>query len=178
MIRVGLGHDTHRLGAPRPLVLGGVTVPHTSGPIAHSDGDVLLHALIDAILGAAGLGDIGEWFPDADPAWKDADSAMLLAEVLQRLGELQYAVVNVDATVFAQRPRLSGHKEAIRNHVAGLLGIEAERVNVKAKTGEHVGPIGREEAIAAEVAVLIESRGGDAAENLDQPTVPPQAGDG
>ncbi len=156
MIRVGLGHDTHRLGSDSPLVIGGVTVPHECGPIAHSDGDVLLHALIDALLGAAGLGDIGEWFPDTDAEWKGADSAALLAPVLQRLADLGYRVVNVDAIVFAQRPKLSPYKEAIRNRIAELLGIAADCVNVKAKTGEQVGPIGREEALCAEVAVLIE----------------------
>lgn len=156
MIRVGLGHDTHRLGAERPLVIGGVVVPHDCGPIAHSDGDVLLHALTDALLGAAALGDIGEWFPDNDPQWKDASSIDLLMPVLARLRTMGYTVVNVDAIVFAQRPRLSPHKEAIRSRVADLLGISTESVNIKAKTGEHVGPIGRQEAIAAEVAVLIQ----------------------
>jgi 2-C-methyl-D-erythritol 2,4-cyclodiphosphate synthase len=156
MFRVGLGHDTHRLGSEQPLVIGGVTIPHTTGPIAHSDGDVLLHALIDALLGAAGLGDIGEWFPDTDPAYKGADSAPLLAQALAAVTERGYRVVNVDAIIFAQRPKLSPRKTAIRDHVAGLLGVSPEQVNIKAKTGEHVGPIGREEAIAAEVVVLIE----------------------
>lgn len=156
MIRVGLGHDTHRLGSDQPLVIGGVTIPHTTGPIAHSDGDVLLHALIDALLGAAGLGDIGEWFPDTDPAYKGAASAPLLAKVLDAIAERGYRIVNVDAIIFAQRPKLSPHKHEIRNHVAGLLGVSPDMVNIKAKTGEHVGPIGREEAIAAEAAVLIE----------------------
>lgn len=158
MIRVGVGHDTHRLGAERPLVIGGVTVPHTSGPVAHSDGDVLLHALIDALLGAAGLGDIGEWFPDSDPQWRDADSSVLLISVLSRLHASGYAVVNVDAIVFAERPKLSPYKDAIRRRVAELLLSPPEAVNIKAKTGERVGPIGREEALAAEVVVLIERR--------------------
>ncbi|MFV0442679.1 MAG: 2-C-methyl-D-erythritol 2,4-cyclodiphosphate synthase [Planctomycetaceae bacterium] len=160
MIRIGLGHDTHRLGSDQPLVIGGVTIPHTTGPIAHSDGDVLLHALIDALIGAAGLGDIGEWFPDTDPAYKGADSAPLLDQVLTRLTSMGYRVINVDAIIFAQRPRLSPRKQDIREHVARLLSVSAEQVNIKAKTGEHVGPIGREEAIAAEVAVLIESTQG------------------
>lgn len=156
MIRVGLGHDTHRLGAETPLVIGGVTVPHSSGPVAHSDGDVLLHALIDALLGAAALGDIGEWFPDSAPEWRGADSTRLLAPVVRALADRGYAIVNVDAIVFAQRPKLSPYKEAIRGRLAELLGIAVEQVSVKAKTGEHVGPIGREEALSAEVAVLIE----------------------
>ena len=159
MFRVGIGHDTHRYGGDRPLVIGGVPVPHSTGPIAHSDGDVLLHALIDALLGAAGLGDIGEWFPDTDPAWQDADSAQLLGSVLQGLSQGGWRVVNVDAIVFAQRPKLSPHKPVIRSRLAELLGIDETCVNVKAKTGEQVGPIGREEAIAAEVAVLIERSG-------------------
>ena len=156
MIRIGLGHDTHRLGSTQPLVIGGVSIPHTTGPIAHSDGDVLLHALTDALLGAAGLGDIGEWFPDTDPAYKGADSAPLLTQVLAALTERGYRVINVDAIIFAQRPKLSPLKQEIRDRVAQLLGVSPEQVNIKAKTGEQVGPIGREEAIAAEVAVLFE----------------------
>lgn len=137
-------------------MIGGVTVPHSAGPIAHSDGDVLLHALIDALLGAAGLGDIGEWFPDDADAWRDADSALLLARVLERINSDGWRVVNVDAIVFAQRPKLSPFKPAIRRRVAELLGVGEEAVNVKAKTGEQVGPIGREEALAAEVVVLLD----------------------
>lgn len=157
MIRVGLGHDTHRLGAARPLRLGGVVIPHETGPAAHSDGDVLLHALIDALLGAAALGDIGEWFPDTDPAWRDADSAALVAEVGRQVRTAGWQVINVDAVVFAQRPKLAPHKRAIRLRIAELLGLSDTQVSVKAKTGEGVGPIGREEAIAAEVVVLVES---------------------
>lgn len=158
MIRIGLGHDTHRLGAARPLRLGGVVIPHESGPVAHSDGDVLLHALIDALLGAAALGDIGEWFPDTDPAWRDADSAALVTEVSRRVRSAGWRVVNVDAIVFVQRPKLGPHKLSIRCRIAELLGLSETQVSVKAKTGEGVGPIGREEAIAAEVVVLVESR--------------------
>lgn len=158
MIRIGIGHDTHRLGSGRPLILGGINIPHTKGPIAHSDGDVLLHALIDALLGAAGLGDIGEWFPDTAPQWKGADSAIMLEPVLEKLIRSGWAIVNVDATVFAQQPKLSPFKGPIREHLATLLALAPDRINVKAKTGEQVGPIGREESIAAEVAVLIESR--------------------
>ena len=156
MIRVGVGHDTHRLGAEKPLLIGGVVVPHQTGPIAHSDGDVLLHALIDALLGAAGLGDIGEWFPDTEPAWQDADSSQLVRWVVSRFQEQGIAMLNVDGIVFAQQPKLSPFKSAIRERLAELLGLPADRVNIKAKTGESVGPIGREEAVAAEVVVLID----------------------
>lgn len=156
MIRVGLGHDTHRLGAPRPLRLGGVVIPHETGPVAHSDGDVLLHALIDALLGATAQGDIGEWFPDTDPAWRDADSAALVAEVCRQIRTDGWQVLNVDAVVFAQRPKLAPYKSAIRRRIAELLGLAETQVSVKAKTGEGVGPIGREEAIAAEVVALVE----------------------
>lgn len=160
MPRVGLGHDTHRLAAGKPLVIGGVLIPYELGPVAHSDGDVLLHALIDALLGAAGLGDIGEWFPDNDPRFAGVDSAALVRNVLQELGQRGWRIENVDATIHAQRPKLSPHKRPIAERVAGLLEIAAERVNVKAKTGESVGPIGRGEAIAADVIVLLERSDG------------------
>lgn len=156
MFRVGLGHDTHRLEAGRRLIIGGVEVPHERGAVAHSDGDVLLHALIDALLGAAALGDIGEWFPDTDPRWAGADSAALLTPVLERLQEDGWRVANVDAIVFTQRPKLSAFKGRIELRIAELLSLPVEAVNVKAKTGERVGPIGREEALAAEVVVLID----------------------
>jgi 2-C-methyl-D-erythritol 2,4-cyclodiphosphate synthase len=158
MIRIGLGHDTHRLAPGRPLVIGGVTIPHDVGPVAHSDGDVLLHAITDALLGAAGSGDIGEWFPDNDPQYSGADSGVLLERVVSRLAEGGWSIVNLDCTVHAQRPKLSPFKPAIAERVASLLQIEARQVNVKAKTGEKVGPVGREEAIAADAVVLIERR--------------------
>ena len=155
MFRVGLGHDTHRLIASRPLILGGVSIPHPTGPDAHSDGDVLLHALTDALLGAAGLGDIGESFPDNDPQYADADSSQLLTRVVDELQGRGWRVINVDCTVFAQKPKLSPHKNEMTARIADLLGIDASAVNVKAKTGERVGPIGREEAIAADAIVLL-----------------------
>ncbi|MBW3543339.1 MAG: 2-C-methyl-D-erythritol 2,4-cyclodiphosphate synthase [Planctomycetes bacterium] len=154
--RVGVGHDVHRLEAGRPLVIGGLTIEHDRGPAAHSDGDVLLHALTDALLGAVALGDIGEWFPDTDPRWKDADSTVFVHEALTAVRERGWRVVNIDATVFAQRPKLSPHKAALRERLAGLLQLDTDRVSVKAKTGERVGPIGREEAIAADAIVLLE----------------------
>jgi 2-C-methyl-D-erythritol 2,4-cyclodiphosphate synthase len=156
-IRIGLGHDTHRLSAGKPLVMGGVVVPHELGPVAHSDGDVLLHALTDALLGAAGLGDLGDWFPDTDPQYAGIDSAVLLQRVVAELHSRGWRVVNVDCTVHAQRPKLSVFKKPIAERIASLLGVTADCVNVKAKTGERVGPIGREEAISADVAALIET---------------------
>jgi len=156
MHRIGLGHDTHRLAPGKPLVIGGVVIPHETGPVAHSDGDVLLHAVTDALLGAAGLGDIGEWFPDNDPQFAGADSGVLLGRVVSRLKADGWSIANLDCTVHAQRPKLSPFKPAIAERVASLLQVEVSQVNVKAKTGEQVGPVGREEAIAADAAVLIQ----------------------
>lgn len=154
--RVGIGHDTHRLGAARPLRLGGLTIPHESGLVGHSDADVLLHAITDAILGAGGAGDIGELFPDTDPANKDKDSAEMLAAARDKALGATGRVVNLDCTVFAEAPKLSVHKPALRESIARLLGVRPEQVSVKAKTGERVGPIGRKEAIGAEAIVLVE----------------------
>lgn len=153
--RVGLGHDTHRLEAGRPLILGGVFIPFERGLSGHSDADVLLHAITDALLGAAGLGDIGEAFPDDDPANAGRDSSEFLLAALARVRQEGFRVVNLDCTIFAQRPKLSPHKEAIRQRVAALLGVPASLVNVKAKTGERVGPVGREEAMSADAVVLL-----------------------
>jgi 2-C-methyl-D-erythritol 2,4-cyclodiphosphate synthase len=155
-MRVGIGHDTHRLVEGRPLILGGVRVEHTRGPAAHSDGDVVLHALTDALLGAAGLGDIGDAYPDSDPAYKDADSRLFLRETLARLNRAGYGVVNVDVILFAQEPKLGPAKARIRASLAELLGLPADAVNVKAKTGERVGHIGREEALSCQAVALIE----------------------
>ena len=155
-MRVGIGHDTHRLAEGRPLLLGGVRVEHPRGLVGHSDADVVLHAVTDALLGAAGLGDIGDAYPDTDPRWRDADSALFLRETLARLNRAGWRVVNVDVIVFAQEPKLGPVKAAIRDSLAGLLGIDAGAVNVKAKTGERVGPVGRAEAIACEAVVLID----------------------
>ena len=154
-MRIGLGHDVHRLGAGRSLVLGGVTVEHHAGPVAHSDGDVLLHALTDALLGAAGLGDIGGWFPDSDPAWKNAESGQFVKKAVELIEERGWKIGNVDCTIFAEQPKLMNVKPKIRNRIAELLGVASECVNVKAKTGEKVGPIGRGEAIAADAIVLL-----------------------
>lgn len=153
--RVGLGHDRHRLVAGRALILGGLTIDFELGLDGHSDADVLLHAITDAILGAAGLGDIGEWFPNTDPRWAGVDSKVFLTAAVSEVGQRGWEVVNVDCTIHAERPKLSPHKKAIAIQVASLLGIDADRVNVKAKTGEKVGPIGRLEAIDADAVVLL-----------------------
>jgi len=155
-IRVGSGHDTHRLAEGRPLILGGVRIDHPKGLVGHSDADAVLHAVTDALLGAAGLGDIGDLFPDTDPRWKDADSRLFLAEALALLNQRGWRVVNLDVTVFAQEPKLGPVKAAIRARLATLIGLPEDSVNVKAKTGERVGHIGRGEAIGCHAVVLIE----------------------
>lgn len=154
-LRIGLGHDTHRLGEAGPLRLGGIDIPHDKHAIGHSDADVLLHAITDALLGAAALGDIGELFPDTDPANKGRDSAEMLRLAYERVLAAGYAIGNLDCVVFAQRPKLLPHKEAIRRRIAEILGVAIEQVGLKAKTGEHVGPVGREEAIMAECVALV-----------------------
>ena len=155
-MRVGIGYDTHRLVEDRTLVLGGLRIQHHRGLDGHSDADVVLHALVDALLGAAGLGDIGDAYPDTDPRWRDADSALFLREALARLNQAGWAVVNVDVIVFAQEPKLGPVKADIRRNLARLLALDPGAVNVKAKTGEKVGAIGRGEAISCQAVVLIE----------------------
>jgi 2-C-methyl-D-erythritol 2,4-cyclodiphosphate synthase len=157
-MRVGLGHDTHRLVEGRPLLLGGVHVEHNRGLVGHSDADVVLHAVTDALLGAAGLGDIGDAYPDTDPGHRDADSRFFLRETLVRLNQKGWRVVNVDVTIFAQEPKLGPVKDRIRRSLAELLGVEVDAVNVKAKTGEKVGHIGRGEAIGCQAIALIGAR--------------------
>ena len=154
-MRVGIGHDTHRLAEGRPLLLGGVRVEHPRGLVGHSDADIVLHAVTDALLGAADLGDIGDAYPDTDPQWKAADSRMFLAGALDRLNQKGWRPVNLDVTIFAQEPKLGPVKAAIRDNLARLLGLPADAVNVKAKTGEKVGHIGRGEAIGCHAVVLI-----------------------
>lgn len=149
--RVGIGTDLHRLVSGRRLVLGHVAIEHELGPAGHSDGDVVLHALIDALMGAAGLQDIGEMFPDSDPAYKNADSAVLLAGALAALSTRGWRVVNVDATIHLERPKLKAYKTAIRNEVARLLQVAPEAVSIKAKTNEGVDAVGRGEAVACTV---------------------------
>jgi 2-C-methyl-D-erythritol 2,4-cyclodiphosphate synthase len=145
----GIGWDSHRLAEGRRLVLGGVEIPFERGLAGHSDADVLTHAVTDALLGAAALGDIGEHFPDSDPRWEGADSLALLGAVVAMLADRGLAVVHVDATVLMERPRLAPHREAIRARLAAALGLGADRVNVKASTGEGMGFVGRGEGVAA-----------------------------
>ena len=154
-MRVGIGHDTHRLGAGGPLILGGIAIPHDHHLIGHSDADALLHAITDAILGAAALGDIGELFPDTAAENKNRDSAEMLRLAHERVQQAGYRIVNLDCIVFAQRPKLQSHRTAIRTRIAEILALNVDQVGVKAKTGENVGPIGREEAISAECVALV-----------------------
>ena len=155
MVRTGLGIDTHAFAEGRPLILGGITIPHDAGLAGWSDADVLTHAIIDALLGAAGLGDIGQHFPDTDPQWQGADSIALLRAVVADLGERGFAIANVDATVVIERPKLAPHREAMRERLAGALGLPPDRVNVKATTGERMGFVGRGEGAAAMAVATI-----------------------
>lgn len=157
-MRIGHGYDVHRLTEGRRLILGGVDIPWERGLLGHSDADVLTHAVMDALLGAAGLGDIGKHFPDTDPAYAGADSLKLLTHVAGLLEERGYAVGNVDATVLAQRPKLAPHIPRMRDNLARAMGVEPDRVNVKATTEEGLGFTGSGEGIAAHAAVLIEKK--------------------
>ncbi|MEW5710477.1 MAG: 2-C-methyl-D-erythritol 2,4-cyclodiphosphate synthase [Pseudomonadota bacterium] len=154
-MRIGHGFDVHPLVAGRPLIIGGVTIPFERGLDGHSDADVLLHAVADALLGAAGLGDIGRLYPDSDPAYRGADSRALLRDVARRLAAAGFRVVNVDATIIAQAPRMAPHMAQMVANIAHDLGIPADWVNVKAKTTEGLGFTGRGEGIAAEAVALI-----------------------
>jgi 2-C-methyl-D-erythritol 2,4-cyclodiphosphate synthase len=155
-VRIGHGFDVHAFGPGDFVTLGGVRIPHERGLVAHSDGDVALHALCDALLGAAGLGDIGRHFPDSDPEFKGIDSRRLLGRVVALLREQELATSNVDITVIAQAPRLAPHIPIMQQHIAADLGIGPDRVNVKATTTERLGYIGRGEGIAAHAVVLLE----------------------
>ncbi len=146
---VGIGYDSHRLLAGRRMMIGGVEIPGELGLDGHSDADVLAHAVTDALLGAAGLGDIGEHFPDTDERWRDADSMQLLAEVVESVHNAGLEIVNVDCTVVMERPKLAPHRRAIRERLAGVLDLDLRRVNVKASTGEGIGFVGRGEGVAA-----------------------------
>ena len=156
MLRIGHGYDVHRLVEGRRLILGGVEVPHTLGLLGHSDADVLTHALMDALLGAAGLGDIGRHFPDTDPAYAGADSLKLLDHVVELLGARGWQVGNVDATILAQRPKLAPYLEQMRENLAARMKAALEQVNVKATTEEKLGFTGAEEGIAAHAVCLLE----------------------
>lgn len=159
-MRVGSGFDVHAFGPGDSVVLGGVRVPHNRGVVAHSDGDVLLHALVDAMLGAAALGDIGQHFPDSDPQWRGADSSRFLVAAVQMLARRGQRVINVDLTLLAQSPRISLWRDQIRSNIAQKLGLSESDVNLKATTTEHLGFVGRGEGLAAMATVLID---GDAA---------------
>ena len=156
-IRVGCGHDTHRLVPDRPLILGGVTIPHELGLLGHSDADVVMHAVADALLGAAALGDIGEHFPDTDPDCRGLEGRVLLGRVIDLLKREGFRPVNCDITIHAQAPKLLHHKPVMRANLARCLGLDPREVNLKAKTGELVGPVGRGEAIMCDAIVLIET---------------------
>ncbi len=153
IVRVGQGYDLHRLVEGRKLILGGVEVASKVGPAGHSDADVVLHAVIDALLGAAGLGDIGEHFPDTDPAYAGIDSGLLLARALDKVGQGGYRPVNVDVTIIAEKPKLKEYKPAMRQRLAKMLDLAEEAVNIKAKTNEGLGEIGKGEAIACMAVV-------------------------
>ena len=157
--RIGEGWDIHALVPGRRLVLGGVQVPHALGLLGHSDADVLLHAITDALLGAAALGDIGTHFPDSDAQFRGADSAVLLAETLRRVRAAGWEVGNIDSTIVAQAPRLAAHIPAMRTRIADALGLETGQINIKAKTAERLGPVGQGLAIEARAVALLVRRG-------------------
>ncbi|MBA2961334.1 MULTISPECIES: 2-C-methyl-D-erythritol 2,4-cyclodiphosphate synthase [Ramlibacter] len=154
-IRIGEGWDVHALVPGRPLILGGVTIPYGRGLLGHSDADALLHAITDAVLGAAGLGDIGRHFPDTDERFRGADSVLLLEEAVRRVGAAGWQVGNVDSTVVAQAPKLAPHIDAMRTRIAKALGVDAAQVNVKAKTAEKLGPVGQGQSIEARAVALL-----------------------
>ena len=156
-MRIGSGFDVHAFGAGNSIVLGGVRIPHSRGVLAHSDGDVVLHALCDAMLGAAGLGDIGMHFPDTDPMWKGADSRRFVEAVLEMLRVRKLRIGNADITLLAQAPKVSPYRLEIRRSIAQMLGVGENQVNIKATTTEHLGFVGRSEGLAAQAVVLLEN---------------------
>lgn len=158
-IRIGQGFDIHQLVEDRDLIIGGVTIPYEKGLLGHSDADVLLHAICDALLGAAALGDIGKHFSDSDPRYKNIDSRVLLRNVYSLLENKGYKVINIDATIIAQAPKMAPHIPAMISNIAQDLQIQTEQINIKAKTAEHLGSLGRKEGIMAEVVCLIHLAG-------------------
>jgi 2-C-methyl-D-erythritol 2,4-cyclodiphosphate synthase len=156
-MRIGIGHDTHRLRPGGPLKIGGISIPHDRELIGHSDGDVLLHAIVDALLGAAALGDVGQLFPDTDPGNRGRDSAEMLVAARDAIASVGWQIGNIDCIVFAQRPKILPHRQAIRQRISEILQIDQDRIWLKGKTGEHVGPIGLEEVIEAQCVVLLEA---------------------
>ena len=157
-MRIGHGYDVHAFEASHPLILGGLEIPHDFGLKGHSDADVLLHTITDAILGALALGDIGKFFPDTDDKFKDADSSLLLAEVVEMMQQKGYEIGNIDAVVIAERPKLRGYIDQMRGNVAALLKTDISNVNIKATTSEKLGFTGREEGIASEAVVLLKKQ--------------------
>lgn len=155
-MKIGLGYDVHPVTADRPLILGGIQIPSEKGLAGHSDADVLVHAICDALLGAAGMGDIGEHFPDDEPRYKDAFSIDLLKETWRRIGQHYQAIINIDATIFAEAPKLSSYKQAMRSKLAESLAVPTDRINIKATTSEGLGFIGEGLGIAAMCVVLID----------------------
>lgn len=153
--RVGLGFDVHRLVEGRPCVLGGITLPHATGPLGHSDGDAVLHAITDAVLGAAGLDDLGTLFPDSDPRWKGADSAKLLSLALAKVTELGFVVVNVDVVIATEGPRIAPHRSAMRGRIGELLAVDPSRVNVKGKSVEGLGALAHGAGVAVQAVCLL-----------------------
>ena len=156
MIRVGIGYDLHRLAEGRKLIIGGIELPFPKGPVGHSDGDALAHAMCDALLGAAGLGDIGTHFPDSDPKWRDASSLRFLEYIRDLLAKHQFRIVHIDATVITEKPKLGPHFPAMREALAKSLSIAPSMINLKAKTNESVDAIGRGEAIAAQAIATLD----------------------
>lgn len=157
MTRTGIGYDLHRLAEGRKLILGGIEVPFSKGPVGHSDGDALAHAICDALLGAGGLGDIGTHFPDNDPKWKDVSSLLFLHSVAEMLSKLSMRITHIDAVVITEKPRLGPHFQAMREALANSLGVPPSTINLKAKTNEGVDAIGRGEAIAAQAVATLEA---------------------
>lgn len=157
-MRIGIGYDLHRLVKGRPFIMGGITIESEWGPEGHSDGDALSHAIADALLGAACMGDIGIWFPPADAAFKNADSIELLKKVFDAVSEKGYRIENIDSNIICERPKLSPHYDSMRKRLAEALHLELDQVSVKAKTNEKLGEIGRSEAVAAQAIVLLSSK--------------------
>ena len=156
-MRIGMGYDVHKLTEDRKLIMGGVEIPHEKGLLGHSDADVLLHAICDALLGAAALGDIGKHFPDTDPQFKGADSRKLLSHVLHLISEKGYCIINIDATIIAQKPKMAPHIQKMRENIAETLQIDVDQVNVKATTEEGMGFTGEGKGISAQAICLVES---------------------
>jgi 2-C-methyl-D-erythritol 2,4-cyclodiphosphate synthase len=154
-LRVGIGHDTHCFGVGSFIMIGGVRIEYSRSLLGHSDADVLLHAVADALLGAAGLGDIGEMFPDNNPTIKNINSAIILKSICEKIYSENWQIVNIDTIIFAEKPKMSPHKEKIKNRIAEIMSIKPSQINIKAKTGEKIGTIGREEAISAQCIALL-----------------------